>query len=73
VLAVLLWPLLRTRGRVVLTTAVAAAVVLTGLDRVFVGAHFPSDVAAGFTLGAAVVGASWLGHTGWHPPTKESP
>lgn len=73
VLAILLWPLLRTPGRVLLTTAVGLAVVLTGLDRIFIGAHFPSDVAAGFALGAAAVGASWLGYTGRHPPTKETP
>lgn len=66
VLAILLWPLLSSRGRVVLTAVTGAVVLATGLDRVFLGAHFPSDVLAGYALGAAVVGASWLGHRGWH-------
>lgn len=73
VVTILLWPLLERRGRIVLVTAAAAVVALTGLDRVFVGAHFPSDVLAGFTLGTALVGASWLGYRGWHPPTDKEP
>jgi undecaprenyl-diphosphatase len=71
VLAILLWPLLSSRDRVILTTAAAAVVLATGLDRVFLGAHFPSDVLAGYALGAAVVGASWLGHRSWHTHDHE--
>jgi len=66
-LLLLLWPLLRTRGRALLTTAVAAAVVLTALNRVFLGAHYPSDVVAGVVLGVAMAGASYLGYVGWAP------
>lgn len=44
-------PLLRRRwyGRVALALAVLMAV-----DRVYVGAHYPTDVVAGFVLGAAI-------------------
>lgn len=68
ILVVLLWPLLRTRGRAVLVTLVTAAVLITGLDRVLLGAHFPSDVVAGIAIGAAMVGASYVGFLGVHPP-----
>lgn len=68
VLVILLWPLLRRRGRTVLVALVTAAVLLTGLDRVLLGAHYPSDVVAGFVIGAAMVGASYVGFLGAHPP-----
>jgi membrane-associated phospholipid phosphatase len=68
ILTVLVWPLLGRRGRTALVALVAAAVVLTGLDRVFLGAHYPSDVVAGIALGGAMAGASFLGYVGWHPP-----
>jgi undecaprenyl-diphosphatase len=68
ILTVLVWPLLGRRGRAALVALVAAAVVLTGLDRVFLGAHYPSDVVAGIALGGAMAGASFLGYVGWHPP-----
>jgi|GEM_PF-3148754 len=41
-------------ARRVLAAALAALVVVTALDRVAVGAHRPSDVAAGATLGVVV-------------------
>ena len=48
-------------------------VLLTGADRVLLGAHFPSDVVAGFALGAAMVGASYGGFLGRnHPETPTS-
>ena len=51
------------------TTAmfVAAAVVVAltvGLDRVFLGAHFPSDVFAGLVLGVGITFSSWIGFIG---------
>lgn len=73
VLVILVWPLLHRRGRAVLVSLVAAAVLLTGLDRVLLGAHFPSDVVAGFLLGSAIVGASYLGFLGAHPPVPAAP
>ncbi len=68
ILVILVWPLLGTRGRWVLATLVTAAVLLTGLDRVLLGAHYPSDVVAGFVIGTAMVGASYVGFLGAHPP-----
>jgi undecaprenyl-diphosphatase len=64
VMVFLLWPLLSSTGR---RTAVALAVVVVvsvGLDRIFLGAHFPSDVVAGFILGLGIVFSSWIGFIG---------
>ncbi|WP_034609973.1 phosphatase PAP2 family protein [Cellulomonas sp. URHD0024] len=61
----LVWPLLGPRGRVVVPVVAAACVLLTGIDRVMLGVHFPSDVIAGFALGTALAGASYLGYSGW--------
>ena len=44
VVLVLLWPLVGPRVRRLLVGLGAAWVVLTCADRLFVGAHFPSDV-----------------------------
>lgn len=67
VVTLLVWPLLGRRGRAVTATVVTAAVLLTGADRVMLGVHYPSDVVAGFLLGSAMAGASYLGWTGWNP------
>lgn len=61
---VMAWPLLRERGRVAQAATVAfgaAIVVLTALDRVYLGVHYPSDVTAGVLLALGLVGASWVG------------
>jgi undecaprenyl-diphosphatase len=42
--------------------------VITCADRVFMGAHFPSDVVAGVLLGCGLCLASYAGYTGWSPP-----
>lgn len=60
-LTALVWPLLGRRGRAVVVTVAVLAVVLTGVDRVMLGVHYPSDVVAGTLLGAAVATGSWLG------------
>lgn len=64
VLTTLLWPLLGRRGRAVAVVVAVLAVVLTGVDRVMLGVHYPSDVVAGTLLGGAVVAGSWLGWSG---------
>lgn len=63
-LTVLLWPLLGRRGRAVAVALAVVVVVLTGLNRVLLGVHHPSDVVAGTLLGAAVAVGSWIGWSG---------
>ncbi|WBQ05073.1 phosphatase PAP2 family protein [Kribbella sp. CA-293567] len=64
VMVFLLWPLLSRTGRKVAIGLAAVAVVAVALDRVFIGAHFPSDVVAGFILGVGIVFSSWIGFIG---------
>jgi membrane-associated phospholipid phosphatase len=64
VLVFLLWPLLTpARRKVAIVVAVVVALVV-GLDRVMLGAHFPSDVIAGYVLGVGTTFSSWLGFIG---------
>ncbi|KQR08532.1 phosphatase PAP2 family protein [Cellulomonas sp. Leaf334] len=64
-LTLLLWPLLGPRGRVVVPLVAATCTILTAVDRVMLGVHYPSDVVAGIALGTALAGASYLGYSGW--------
>jgi membrane-associated phospholipid phosphatase len=64
VMVFLLWPLLSVAGRRIGIAVAALVVVAVGLDRVFIGAHFPSDVVAGFILGIGIVYSSWIGFIG---------
>lgn len=73
VLLVLLWPLLRRRGRATGVVLAVAVVLLIGLDRVMLGAHFPSDVLGGYLLGAAVAAGSALGYLGRGPAAPDEP
>ncbi|GAB3598042.1 hypothetical protein GCM10027446_27340 [Angustibacter peucedani] len=58
---VLLWrPLARRRRRALLVAVGVLLVVLTGLDRLLLGVHFPSDVLAGWVLGGLVTASSWV-------------
>jgi undecaprenyl-diphosphatase len=71
---IMIWPLLRTTvAKVVTGTVAAAIVVLTAVDRVFLGVHFPSDVTAGVLVGSGLVLASFAGYRGWNPahPTDQ--
>lgn len=71
-LVVLVWPSLRSRGLRV--AAVAGAVVLTvatGVDRVMLGVHYPSDVVAGALFGAGFVLTSYLAYKHWPTPHRE--
>jgi len=72
-LVVLLWPVVESRtGRVAMVAAAALVAVLTCLDRVFLGVHYPSDVTAGLILGVGLVLASYAGYLDWNPPTDET-
>jgi undecaprenyl-diphosphatase len=64
VMVFLLWPVLSTTSRRVAIVVAAVVVVTVGLDRVFIGAHFPSDAVAGFILGVGIVYSSWIGFIG---------
>lgn len=71
---VMAWPLIRRwpmAGRAAVIAAAVAVVVLTALDRVFLGVHFPSDVTAGMLLGPALAFASFLGYR--HTPHHHMP
>ena len=43
--------------------------IVTCADRLFMGAHFLSDVIAGVLLGCGLCVASYAGYMGWSPPT----
>ena len=67
-LVVLLWPVVESRaGRTILVAAASVVAVLTCLDRVYLGVHFPSDVTAGLILGVGLVLSSYVGYLDWNP------
>ena len=72
VLVFLLWPILSGPARRVATGLAVLVVVVVGTDRMFLGVHFPSDVAAGWILGAGITFSSWLGFIGRTSPTSSS-
>lgn len=53
-LVLVLWPVLRTRGRVLLTAFAVLWAGAVGFTRIYLGVHWLSDVLAGWTLGAAL-------------------
>ena len=63
------WPRLSRTGRWVAVTATAAVGLATGLDRVLLGVHFPSDVVAGWLLGLGVTTVSRTVFRGTTPAT----
>lgn len=79
VLLVLTWPLLSPTRRRLAVAAAVLAVLLVGLDRVFLGVHFPSDVIAGLLAGAGLTLVSWAafvrptGATSWFAPSSAAP
>lgn len=62
----LLWPVLGPRARVAVPAGVAVVVVATAVDRVMLGAHYPSDVVAGIALGASMALGSYVGYRRWN-------
>ena len=49
-----------SHNRVAIATLAAALVLAVGLSRVLLGAHYPTDVLAGWTCGALVASLCWL-------------
>jgi membrane-associated phospholipid phosphatase len=64
VLVFLLWPLFSPVGHRVSIVLAAVFALVVGLDRIFLGVHFPSDVLAGYVLGVGITFSSWLGFIG---------
>jgi len=64
VMVFLLWPLLSAGWRRVAVALAIVIALVVGLDRIFLGAHFPSDVFAGHVLGLGIMFASWIGFIG---------
>lgn len=64
VMVFLLWPLLSPAARRAAVASAAVVVVAVGLDRVFLGVHYPSDVIAGILLGLGTTFSSWIGFIG---------
>lgn len=76
VLVILLWPLLSRQSRPYAVALAAVVVLLTALDRVYLGVHFPSDTVAGVLVGCGIAVASFLGYWGWRrnrPSTPATP
>lgn len=72
IVILLLRPVLGSAARWALLGAGALWVLVTCADRVFLGAHFLSDVTAGVLLGCGLCIASYAGYTGWSPPATPS-
>ena len=63
----MLFPFTRSSSFRWLVAGLTAYVVLTALDRVFLGVHYPSDVLAGVLFGIGLGTASYVGYLGWNP------
>ncbi|MFD6138690.1 phosphatase PAP2 family protein [Promicromonospora sp. NPDC060271] len=71
-LVVLVWPSLRSRAlRIAAVAGAAVLTVATAVDRVMLGVHYPSDVAAGILFGVGLVLASYLAYRHWPTPRAE--
>jgi membrane-associated phospholipid phosphatase len=56
---ILLWPLMSKTGRRLAVVLAGVLALVVGLDRVLLGVHFPSDVLAGWIMGAGLATTSW--------------
>ena len=72
VVVFLLWPVLSPVGHRVSIVLAAVFALVVGLDRIFLGVHFPSDVLAGYVLGVGITFSSWLGFIGKTSATSSS-
>ena len=69
----LLRPVLGVTMRRLLLALGVAWVFITCVDRLFMGAHYLSDVTAGVLLGVGLCVASYAGYMGWSPPDPTEP
>lgn len=67
VMVLLLWPMLSRRGRAISVVIGSVYALVTALDRVYLGVHFPSDVIAGVIFGVGLALSSYMGYLGWNP------
>lgn len=70
-MSLVLWPSLALRARRALLYAVALYVMLITASRLYLGAHWTSDLLAGWALGSAVLALCWL--LLQHAPARWSP
>ena len=74
VLLLMVLPVLSRRARHLAWAAALAAVVVTGFDRVALGAHFLTDVLAGWALALALVAGTGTAFGAWrreHPAAQD--
>jgi undecaprenyl-diphosphatase len=72
-LAVLLARTLPERAlRIYIIGVAILLTLLIGISRVYLGVHFPSDVVAGWTIGAAWALACSLAYSRLHLPASET-
>jgi len=67
IVVILVWPLLGRTGRYAAVALAVVCTVVTCVDRVMLGVHYPSDVTAGVILGSGLGLASYAGFLGWKP------